>query len=368
MIINLKSETELSGFYVVYNGSTNLEKPGWYGIAHLSEHLVCKAFDHLQEDFDRDGISWNAYTSTDNIVFYMTGLDEKINKWKYKFMELLSEFKITKEEFENEKKIVLEEYMDYFNNQTDSHILNLNRKIFNDYDPIGLKQDLINLKYMDIIKFWELQYTKPSKIINVSNKNPYKNNLIDFDDRIIDRTIKFGKYDVPYEINNNFSGKSSIVILSPVIEEDFNYVNFINSMLSVGLKSPLYQEVREKKGLVYYINCYQSRVNKQSINTISTQTSESNFDLVVDSISEVINNPDKYLTKQRMELMKDFYSVRKRKSDILRHDNVNQWIDPENWSIYSMVDKVDYNKIREVYDKYYGMDKFYISNDKTEFN
>ena len=27
MIINLKSETDLSGFYVVYEGSTNLEKP-----------------------------------------------------------------------------------------------------------------------------------------------------------------------------------------------------------------------------------------------------------------------------------------------------------------------------------------------------
>jgi predicted Zn-dependent peptidase len=54
MIINLKSETELSGFYVVYEGSTNLEKPGWYGLSHLMEHLVCKNYDHLQEDFDRD--------------------------------------------------------------------------------------------------------------------------------------------------------------------------------------------------------------------------------------------------------------------------------------------------------------------------
>ena len=116
MIINLKSETDLSGFYVVYEGSTNLEKPGWYGISHLGEHLLCKNFDHLQEDFDKDCIEWNAYTDSNNIVFYITGLEEKVNKWKYKFLELLSEFKITKEDFENERKIVLEEYSDYFNN------------------------------------------------------------------------------------------------------------------------------------------------------------------------------------------------------------------------------------------------------------
>ena len=142
MIINLKSQTELSGFYVVYEGSTNLEKPGWYGISHLMEHLMCKNFDHLQEDFDKDGIDWNAYTSGNEIVFYLTGLEEKVNKWKGEFMDLLGQFNVTKEDFENERKIVLEEYMDSFNSQTEVHMLNLSRKLFNDYDPIGLREDL----------------------------------------------------------------------------------------------------------------------------------------------------------------------------------------------------------------------------------
>ena len=50
MIINLKSQNDLSGFYIVYEGSTNLEKPGWYGLSHLMEHLLCKTFFHLLED------------------------------------------------------------------------------------------------------------------------------------------------------------------------------------------------------------------------------------------------------------------------------------------------------------------------------
>jgi predicted Zn-dependent peptidase len=45
------------------------------------EHLVCKALDHF-EDFDRDGIDWNAYTSGNEIVFYLTGLDEKFQSIK----------------------------------------------------------------------------------------------------------------------------------------------------------------------------------------------------------------------------------------------------------------------------------------------
>jgi predicted Zn-dependent peptidase len=367
MIINLKSETELSGFYVVYEGSTNLEKKGWYGISHIMEHLLCKNFDHLQEDFDKDGVDWNAYTSSNEIVFYMTGLDEKINKWKGEFMNLLGQFNVTKEQFENERNIVLEEYMDSFNDQTQSHMLNLSRKIFGDYDPIGLKEDLENLKFMDCLNFFELQYSKPTKIINVSKNKKYKNNTIEFAERNIVKSTQFGNYDTTLELNNEFKDKTSIAILSPIIEEDFAYVHFINAMLSLGLKSPLYQEIREKKGLVYYVHCYQSRMNNQGINTISTLTSNKNFDEVVEATKKVINNPDKYLTKERFNLVKDYYKVRMQKDEILRYKNVNQWINPEGWSVYDIIDTVKLKKIREVYDKYYDFDKFYISSDKNEF-
>jgi predicted Zn-dependent peptidase len=367
MIINLKSETELSGFYIVYEGSTNLEKKGWYGISHLMEHLMCKNFDHLQEDFDKDGIDWNAYTSSNEIVFYMTGLDEKVNKWKGEFMKLLGQFNVTKEQFENERNIVLEEYMDSFNDQTQSHMLNLSRKLFNDFDPIGLKEDLENLKFMDCLNFFELQYAKPTKIINVSKNKKYKNNTIEFAERNIVKSTQFGEHKNTLELNNEFKDKTSIAILSPIIEEDFAYVHFINAMLSLGLKSPLYQEIREKKGLVYYVHCYQSRMNNQGINTISTLTSNKNFDAVLEATKKVINNPDKYLTKERFNLVKDYYKVRMQKDEILRYKNVNQYINPEGWSVYDIIDTVKLKKVREVYDKYYDFDKFYISSDKKEF-
>lgn len=366
MIINLSSQTNLSGFYVVYEGSTNLEKKGWYGLSHLMEHLMTKNFDHLQEDFDRDGLEWNAYTSSNNIVFYLTGLEDKVNKWKGEFMDLLGNFNVTKAEFENERNIVLEEMADAFNEQTQAHMLNLSRKLFNDYDPIGLKEDLEKLKFMDCLNFFELQYAKPTKIINVSKKD-YKNPTLDFTDRRIVKDISFGNHDVPLELNNEWKDKTSIVILSPIIEEDFAYVNFINAMLSLGLKSPLYQEIREKRGLVYYVHCFQNRMNEKGITTLSTQTSNRNFNAVVDSMEGVIKNPKKFLTKDRFNLVKDYYSVRMQKDEILRYKNVNQFINPTGWSVYDILDKITLKKVLEVYDKYYQFDNFYISNDKKEF-
>lgn len=366
MIINLKSQNDLSSFYIIWEGSTNLEKKGWYGIAHLCEHLQTKMIDHLQEDFDRDGIEWNLWTSSNEICMYIKGLDNKVDKWKHIIMDLMFEFKITKEEFENERKIVLEEMADSFNEQTQCHMLNLSRKLFGDFNPIGLKEDLKKLKFLDIINFWELQYSKPTKIINVS-KTDYKNPTLDFAERTIVKNISYGNHNVPLELNNEWKDKTSIIILSPIISEDFAYIHFINAMLSLGLKSPLYQEIREKRGLAYYVHCYQSRVNEQSVNTISTQTSNRNFNAVIEAVEGVLKNPKKYLTKDRFNLVKDYYTVRKQKDEILRYENVNQWINPKGWSVYDILDEVNLKKIMEVYDKYYQFDNFYISNDKKEF-
>lgn len=366
MIKNLDSQTDLSGFYIVYNGSTNLEKPGWRGLSHLMEHLVFKSVDHLQEEFDRDGLDYNAYTSSNNIVFYLTGLDEKVNKWKNTFLELLLKFQVTEEGFINERKIVLEEYMDYFNDQTYSHSMNLSRKLFNDFDPIGLREDLEALQYSDIKEFFELQYSKPSKIINVSKNSKYSNDSIEFSDLSIDKVYVKGDYDVELELSNKFKDKSSIIITSELMTEDFGYISFINTMLSYGLASPLYQEVREKKGLVYYVSCYLSILNKQAINVISTLTSNDNVDEVNNSIKEVLTNPDKYITQDRIDVIKDYYMVRKQKSEILRYKNVNDIIN-DNQTVYDVLDNITLDKIKEVYQKYYSFDTYRISVDKTEF-
>jgi predicted Zn-dependent peptidase len=367
MIINLKSQSNLSGLYVVYEGSTNIEKKGNFGISHLMEHLVCKTFFHMIQDFDRDGIEWNAYTSSNEIVFYMTGLDEKIDKHKKEYLEALQSFDITKEQFENEKKIVLQEYEDTFNDQSQAHQLNLCRKLFGDYDPIGLKEDLEKLKFMDCLNFYELQYAKPTKIINVSKTKKLKNLDIDFSENLIDKKFAFGKHDVTLELNNDFKDKTSIICLSPFIEEDFAYVHFLNAMISLGLKSPLYNEIREKRGLVYYIHCFQSRYNKQGIISIDTQTSNKNFNAVIDGIDTVLKDTKKILNKDRFELIKEYYLVRREKEEILRYKNVSQWIQPPNWSVYDILDTVTLKDIKRVYEKYYDFSKFYISNDKKEF-
>lgn len=368
----IKSPTPMSGFYVAYYGSTMNEHKGNYGISHLMEHLVCKGIDKYMEDFEREAMHWNAYTSDTLIVFYMTGMNKNIKKWKHIFYNGISNFNITEQQFEIEKKIVIEEYKDSFNKQDESHMQNLFRKLFDYYEAIGLLEDLENLTYKDCQDFFELQYKKPNFIIDISEDvdSDFNFSNIQFDDRLyLDKRIDLNiNNNFIYEKGNTYKDKSSIINLSPVMHEDFPYADFINRMLGGGLKSPFYQEIREKNGLVYYFRCYNRNItNNSALTVLQTETSNKNANKVQEIIGNILNNPDKYLTKERFDITKEYYTNKFEKENIMIHNNGDKFIELEHFSLEKILPDLTYDDIRRVYDKYYNFDNFYKSIDKKEF-
>jgi len=369
-VINLKSQTDLSGFYIIYKGSVQNEKSGNFGISHLMEHLVYKSIDYLMDDFDRYGIANNAYTSDTEIVFYITGLDEYINKYKSEILEKLLKFQITEEQFINERQIVLQEYDMYFGQRTENHSLNLNRKLFNTYDAIGYKQDLESLSYKDIKDYFELQFTKPHTIINVSKHNDFKTD-IEFSNATYSNIISYQetpKQETIYEPINLTPGKVSLINVNKnVIIQDFPYISFITRMLGHGLQSPLYQEIREKKGLVYYVRCSLDRMSDNSgILHFSSETSEDLVEEFQNTLKEILDNPKKYMTQERFDIIYDAIKISLKTSKINRYSNVNKYITPKEWQSEYILPNLTLNKIMDYYVKYFNFDDLYLSIDSNE--
>jgi len=366
-VINVKSQTDLSGFYVVYKGSVRNERKGIYGISHLMEHLVFHMLDDLLDDFDRDGISNNAYTADNEIVFYFTGLDEYLKKHREDILGKLLVFDLTEEMFENERKIVLEEYKDYFNKQNYNHQLNLNRKLFNNYGPIGLKEDLETLTFQDCKDYFDLQFSKPHHIINVSKGTDFKTD-IEFSSLEFNEVVAMkDDYGVFLEPFSSFNGKSSIVNISEVITEDFPYVDFLTDMLGAGLKSPLYQEIREKKGLVYYVQCYLDRMTNNSGSIfITSETSDENVEEFQKTVEYVLSNPKKFMTKDRFNIVKQAMEIKLKKNKINRHSNVGKYITPRDWQIEPILKDLTYDKVMSYYDKYFNFANFIKSVDTLD--
>lgn len=384
MIVNAKSETGLSGFYVIFNGSTMNEKPGWYGLSHLMEHLVCKSFDHLQNIYQQKNIKWNAYTSNTDVVFFMKGLDRHINEYKKEFLDLILSYEPTQEQLDNEKKIVLEEYKMSFNSQGSAHYMNLQRKMFGYYNAIGLRSDIENFTLQDCKEYLDLYYKKPTRIINISKFNDFESDVefrnkvemkpfeINFNNNLFkitsdDETV-VPEGMIPLEIITDYKNKVSIINTSNVVTQDFAVASFLCEMLGAGLNSPLYKEVREKLGLVYSISCFIDKLNTSScVIVIMTDTSEKNIEIVQNQIKNILENKEEFLTQERFDIVKDEYITRLEESDILNYGSVGKYSDGQEWRIESIIHTITLQDVYDISDKYLKWDEIYKSVDKTEF-
>jgi predicted Zn-dependent peptidase len=384
MIVNVKSNTGLSGFYVVFEGSTMVEKPGWYGISHLMEHLVCKSFDHLQNIYQQKNIKWNAYTSNAEVVFFMRGLDRHINFHKKEFLDLILSYEPTQEQLDNEKKIVLEEYKRCFNSQQEAHYTNLMRKMFGYYSPIGLRSDIEKFTLEDCKEYLKKYYKNPTRIINISKNNDFQADIkfrkkpkytpFEFKHNtnlhIItsDDETKVPEGLIPLEIINDFKNKVSIFNFSPIIKEKFAEAQFLCEMLGGGLNSPLYKEIREKLGLVYNISCYNDGFNEKSSSiVIATDTSNKNIEKVQERIKYILDNKEEFLTQERFDIIKDSYLTKLEESEIFNYADIRKHIDPKEWLVESVINKITLKDVHDLADKYLNWNDIYKSIDKTEF-
>lgn len=347
MIKNIKSQTDLSGIYIVYKGASLLEDRGNYGIAHLMEHLVCKSYEKYQDKLDIDGITANAYTSTNEIVFYFTGLDTQLNKWKDILVNGLFDFNITKEDFETERSIVLQEYLDSFNSQNSAHFYNFMRKKFNSFSAIGLKKDLENLTFLDCLDFFKKQYSKADVIINVSKHNNYHNGFLDYSGRNIDYTFKLNDYKVEEERLANYKEKDDIIMYNDIYTDKPYLIKIISNMLSFGLQSPLYKEIREKRGLAYYVYMSGVRMSNQMFPMIGTSTTPNKSQEFEKVVNDILLNYKKYLTKERFDIicssMKNNFEI----SKINRYNNVNLYIDSNKFRLEDKIDNLNFDNVLE---------------------
>ena len=82
MIINKKSTIKnIGAFSIQFLNSCSIENIGFRGVSHLVEHCMCKKIKDMENEFTKYSLSYNAGTSNDGIVFYLTGIDKYVNKF-----------------------------------------------------------------------------------------------------------------------------------------------------------------------------------------------------------------------------------------------------------------------------------------------
>ena len=333
MNIFAKSQTALSSLNIIYLGKVVHEQPGFRGVSHLAEHLISYGVRPCESQYEKYGIVSNASTGPLAVSFYLQGLDRYIRQFGEDYIERILKFEPSRELFERERKVVLEEYKDCFTDQVGAYLYNQMRINYDYCGPIGYREDLEKLTYENYIEFQRKNFSAPDKMIYVGDKE--LNFDIKFANSTMMRDFKLqNSTTLQLENKNQFDEKAVVHIHAPIKPEDLPFARFAGKLLSGGMDSPLFKLVREEHALAYFVY---AMPNILSLNCCSfdiiTLVSKENKDFTFELIEQVLKNPEKFVSKERFDDLYFAYSIALEKEEIERYINVSKFVAPYESSI-----------------------------------
>jgi predicted Zn-dependent peptidase len=317
--------------YIYVPAGSIYEEEGKRGLSHFLEHMLMKHTQNytnkkLYEEITRIGGISNAGTSKDVTYYFIkTHIDNYKLACKL-LLDIIENPVFTQEEFEKEKKIILEEFMQKEDN-LDSQMDDLsNSTILSPSNPYvhpvrGVKQDIENMTLQDIRKFYKAHYKKYILLINCDRKvlRPVKkyiakifgqNNDYDFNFKMPQQMLPEGQ--VVIQAAPQYSQYSTMLNFPSYPVSDVNrivVIHFIKFILtSAGFNSILFKKIREDRGLVYGIHSQHEDSRHLGMFKIHFSTSNPNVEYIVSLILSCLFNLKKNgITEKQLCYFKQSY-------------------------------------------------------------
>jgi len=316
--INFITNTvNMFNIFVYVPAGSIYEYNGIRGISHLLEHMLMKhtkqyTNKELYKEITKIGGISNAGTSKDITYYYIkTHIDNY--KLAIKLMnDIINHPVFTMEELEKEKKIVLEEFAQK-EDSIDSILDDLGTltvmKEKNEYSyPIrGYEKDIKNITLKDLRAYFKRTYSKYIILINC-DRNFLKEAKIEVHKHFNDKDINLSvDMIVPKHINalhenglvvtkqydtiSQFTTILSFTTYPINMVKELVILHFIRFIItSAGFNSILFSEIREKRGLVYYINSYHEDNRFMGILKINFASTNPNTQYIISIILSYLKN------------------------------------------------------------------------------
>lgn len=358
MYIYKKKSFKKTGLYIVFQAGSSYEKDGQHGCHHLMEHLITNTIQDQFDDFQKYNIDFNAYTSTDLLVVHFTGMDKYLTpEWKKLLIERVTtgfDTYVTKEVFEKEQKIVYQEILDAFNRPIEGKLHNLLRQHFNNDFVLGKTEDVMNFTLADAKKLFK-ELFKPVRIVEVGPRQT-TGVKVKFLTKIPEITTKL-RWKKDYKVSLMpvpAPEKETVFAIckKPVSKKDYPYVVIALEMLNGKLTSPLYHEIREKRGLAYQSRAGVIEYVNNGILMLSATTDPEHAEELKTVYTKYISNFKKYLPKKEFNLVIQQETICREEKKLLYFANCGDLINKGGMDLPKNLNKIDYKKVIEVMEKY----------------
>ena len=263
--------------YWVGIGSVD-ETPEVGGAAHFLEHLLFKGTSkrtalEISSEIEAVGGDMNAFTTQEYTCFHAKVLDNSVPLAVDVLSDMLADSKVTPEDTEQERNVVLEEISMHEDEPGELSYDRFSQKLLGDQPIgrpiIGTRETITNMTRDQVNGFYQNFYSPQNTVISMAGNFKHEE-AVDLVVKTLDKT-RWNTKNEPKLIRDKSplpaNGKG-VTLVSKDTEQahlvwgmkaldrhhpDRFALAVLNAALGGGMSSRLFQEIREKHGLVYTV-------------------------------------------------------------------------------------------------------------------
>lgn len=329
-------------------------------ISHFLEHMFFKGwkkYDNpikVAQALDSIGWEFNAYTSDEYAGYYVKTAPEYIETSIDVLSDMLVNARFPLEELEREKGVIIQEVMMY-EDLPQKLVYDKWKKYYywdNSYwwSTLWTIDNIKKFKQKDFFEHKESLYTKDNLIIviawKIKNIEEIKNMIVEYfwklpkNKKIIKPEFKINKPNNNIEYFDKKTEQNHLIIGAEwfaINKEQLYAANLLWVILWGNMSSRLFQEIREKKWLCYYISWSHYTQEEDWLFFIRAWLEKERFDYGLEAIFEEIKKiADGNITEQEFEKAL-WYKKGKTKMWIETSDQMSDFL----WDQYFMKWKIE---------------------------
>jgi predicted Zn-dependent peptidase len=300
------------------------EQPELSGATHFLEHLLFKGTpsrtaQEIAESFDAVGGDVNAFTAKEFTCFYARTLDEDLDMSIEVIADMIQKSLIRSEDVDAERQVVLEEISMHEDAPDDIVHDIFTETIWGDH-PLGRRvqgrsETIEAMDREEVDAYWRLHY-KPGNLVIAAAGSLEHETVVEGVQKAF-RNAPAGPQRPPRSGDEapSFHGRVHI-LRRPTEQAHIVYggagvsrndprrwaVGVLNLVLGGGMSSRLFQEIREKRGLVYSVYSGHSSFAESGLLTVYAATGPERIEEVLTLVRQEIKSVlDSGLTREELD-------------------------------------------------------------------
>jgi predicted Zn-dependent peptidase len=261
--------------FLMFAAGSRYETPETNGIAHFAEHMFFKGTERrptakdIASEVDSIGGEFNAFTGKEYTGYYVRCAAEHAPVAFDVLIDMIRHSRFDAEEIEREKGVIVEEMNMYFDTPRDFLNGLYEQLVYGDqplgWDVIGRKETVRGATretFLDYIGRW---YQPTRLVVGIGGK--FDGDLIARVEELVSE-FALGEMPGPDPVRLEADGKPQVIVHTkqsdqahvsvgtrsyPLVHPDRYALQLLSTVLGGGMSSRLFTEVRERRGLAYYV-------------------------------------------------------------------------------------------------------------------